>query len=108
MAENGNTKKIELEQVEAEQMPEVYDSQIAACIDEYCRMKKPPIKDMTKEPQNIWNGALMYTKRCLFKDRNILKIKKLLSLVRGVLELVTVMTMIYLIRFWRLMLTCAW
>lgn len=48
-------------------MPEVYDDQIAACIDEYCRMKKPPIKDMSKEPQNIWNGALMYTNRCLFK-----------------------------------------
>ena len=76
MAENGNTEKIELEQVEAEQMPEVYDSQIAACIDEYCRMKKPPIKDMTKEPQNIWNGALMYANRCLFKDRDILRDKR--------------------------------
>lgn len=32
MAENGNTEKIELEQIEAEQMPEVYDDQIAACI----------------------------------------------------------------------------
>ena len=76
MAENGNTEKIELEQIEAEQMPEVYDSQIAACIDEYCRMKKPPIKDMTKEPQNIWNGALMYANRCLFKDRDILRDKR--------------------------------
>ena len=76
MAENGNTEKIELEQIEAEQMPEVYDSQIAACIDEYCRLKKPPIKDMSKEPQNIWNGALMYTNRCLFKDRDILRDKR--------------------------------
>lgn len=76
MAENGNTEKIELEQIEAEQMPEVYDSQIAACIDEYCKLTKPPISDMKKEGQNIWNGALMYTNRCLFKDRDILKDKR--------------------------------
>ena len=76
MAENGNTEKIELEQIEADQMPEVYDSQIAACIDEYCKLTKPPINDMKKEGQNVWNGALMYTNRCLFKDRDILRDKR--------------------------------
>lgn len=76
MAENGNTEKIELEQIEAEQMPEVYDSQIAACIDEFCRTRKPPIKDMSKEPQGIWNGALMYTNKCLFNGREYFKDKK--------------------------------
>ena len=76
MAENGNTEKIELEQIKAEQMPEVYDDQIAACIDDYCKMKNPPIKEMSKEPQNIWNGALMYANRCLFKNRDILRDKR--------------------------------
>lgn len=83
MAENGNTEKIELEQIEAEQMPEVYDSQIAACIDEYCRMKKPPIKDMSKEPQGIWNGALMYANKCLFKGREYFKDKKAFEFADG-------------------------
>lgn len=83
MAENGKTEKIELEQIEAEQMPEVYDDQIAACIDEYCRMKKPPIKDMSKEPQNIWNGALMYTNKCLFKGREYFKDKKAFEFADG-------------------------
>ena len=71
MAENGNIEKAELEEI-----TEIYDSQIAACIDEYCELSKPPIKDMKKEGQNIWNGALMYTNRCLFKDRDILKDKR--------------------------------
>ena len=76
MAENGKSEKIELEQIEAEQMPEVYDSQIAACIDEYCKLTKPPINDMKKEGQNVWNGALMYANRCLFKNRDILRDKR--------------------------------
>lgn len=71
MAENGNIKKVELEEI-----TEIYDTQIAACIDEYCELSKPPIKDMKKEGQNVWNGALMYTNRCLFKDRDILKDKR--------------------------------
>lgn len=71
MAENGNIEKAELEEI-----TEIYDSQIAACIDEYCELSKPPIKDMKKEGQNVWNGALMYTNRCLFKDRDILKDKR--------------------------------
>lgn len=71
MAENGNIEKAELEEI-----TEIYDSQIAACIDEYCELSKPPIKDMKKEGQNVWNGALMYTNRCLFKDRDILRDKR--------------------------------
>ena len=71
MAENGNIEKAELEEI-----TEIYDSQIAACIDEYCELSKPPIKEMKKEGQNVWNGALMYTNRCLFKDRDILKDKR--------------------------------
>lgn len=73
MAENGNTEKIELEQIEADKMPEIYDSPIAACIDEYCRRAKPPIKEMKKECQNVWNGALMYVYKCLFKGRDTLR-----------------------------------
>lgn len=71
MAENGNIEKAELEEI-----TEIYDTQIAACIDEYCELSKPPIKDMKKEGQNIWNGALMYANRCLFKDRDILRNKR--------------------------------
>lgn len=68
MAENGNIEKAELEEI-----TEIYDTQIAACIDEYCRLAKPPIKEMKKECQNIWNGALMYTYKCLFKGRDTLR-----------------------------------
>ena len=73
MAENGNVEKIKAAQIKAEQMLEIYDSPIAACIDEYCRQAKPPIKEMKKEGQNVWNGALMYTCKCLFKGRDILR-----------------------------------
>ena len=49
----------------------IYDSEIEACLDSFCAEKG--IVDMSKEPQGIWNAALMYIKKIIFPDVKQLK-----------------------------------
>ena len=59
---------------EQEQTPEVFENDIEAYLKMFCEEQN--IKDMKKEPQSVWNGALMYIKRHVFNVPGILKMSK--------------------------------
>lgn len=48
---------------------EVYDTAIDMYLQLFCDSQKPPIKDLTKASQSVWNAALMYVHRHVFKNR---------------------------------------
>lgn len=56
---------------EQEQTQEVFENDIALYLDEFC--KEQGIEDMKKESQSVWNAALMYIKRHVFNDSDVLK-----------------------------------
>lgn len=53
-----------------------YENEIEMYLDEFCQQCKPPIEDMSKEPQGKWNAALMYINKYVFKGTNKLKLNK--------------------------------
>lgn len=66
------------EKIEAqEDTPEVFENGIELWLDDFCRNRKPPITDMGKESQSVWNAALMYIGKHLFKNTGRLKSKKI-------------------------------
>lgn len=56
---------------------EIFDTEIEACLNMFCDQYK--IKDMAKEPQGVWNAALMYIKKMVFPDTKKLKSSNLIS-----------------------------
>lgn len=56
---------------------EIFDTEIEACLNMFCDQYQ--IKDMIKEPQSIWNAALMYIKKMVFPDVKKLKSSNLIS-----------------------------
>ena len=50
---------------------EVFDNDIDLYLKQFITEQK--IKDMKKEPQNVWNAAMMYIKRHVFNDSRVLK-----------------------------------
>ena len=57
-----------------EATPEVFENDIALYLSEFCQ--EQGIGNMKKEPQSVWNGALMYIRRHVFSVPGILKISK--------------------------------
>lgn len=52
---------------------EVFENDIQIYLEEFC--EKNNIDDMKKEPQNVWNAALMYIRRNVFNTPGMLKDK---------------------------------
>lgn len=61
---------------EQEETAEVFENDIEMWLDDFCSKRKPPISDMAKESQSVWNAALMYIYKHLFKGTGILKSQK--------------------------------
>lgn len=63
-----------LERVEGvEDTQEVFENDIEMYLKMFCEQQN--IKDLKAESQSVWNAALIYIKRNLFKDRSKLKLK---------------------------------
>ena len=48
---------------------EVFENGIDMYLQLFCENQKPPIEDLTKASQSVWNAALMYVHRHIFKNR---------------------------------------
>lgn len=67
-------KQKDLENVEpVEESMEVFENDIELYLKLFCDEYK--IKDLHTMPQSTWNGALMYIKKHVFKDKTRLKVK---------------------------------
>lgn len=55
---------------------EIYANDIELFLDEFCQQCKPPIEDMSLEPQGKWNAALLYINKYVFNGTNKLKLNK--------------------------------
>lgn len=64
---------MEAENIKQDQ--EIFENQIVMFLKMFCEEKDPPIKDMTKEPQSVWNGCLRYIRKNVFRNKDILKSK---------------------------------
>lgn len=62
---------------EQEQTQEVFENDIQLYLSMFCEENR--IEDMKKEPQNVWNAALMYIKKHVFNVPDILKDKSPLN-----------------------------
>lgn len=62
---------------EQEQTTEVFENDIQLYLSMFC--EENGIEDMKKEPQNVWNAALMYIKKHVFSVPDILKDKSPLN-----------------------------
>lgn len=62
---------------EQEQTQEVFENDIQLYLSMFC--EENGIEDMKKEPQNVWNAALMYIKKHVFNVPDILKDKSPLN-----------------------------
>lgn len=60
-----------------EQKVEVFENDIQLYLTMFC--EENGIEDMKKEPQNVWNAALMYIKRHVFSTPDLLKDKSPLN-----------------------------
>lgn len=49
--------------------PEIFENEIDMYLQIFCENQKPPIEDLTKASQSVWNAALMYVHRHIFKNR---------------------------------------
>lgn len=56
--------------------PEVYDTAIDMYLQLFCESQKAPIEDLTKASQSVWNAALMYVHRHVFKNREYFRSKE--------------------------------
>lgn len=54
-----------------ENILEVFENDIEYYLQEFC--DKQNIDDLRQVPQSVWNGALMYIQKHVFKDRSVLK-----------------------------------
>ncbi len=61
---------------EAEQAPEVFENDIDMYLQIFCENQKPPIEDLTKVSQSVWNAAMMYIHRHVFKNREYFRSRK--------------------------------
>jgi len=48
---------------------EIFENDIDMYLQIFCENQKPPIEDLTKASQSVWNAALMYVRRHVFKNR---------------------------------------
>lgn len=55
---------------------EVFENDIELFLDEFCNQCKPPIEDLSREPQAKWNAALMYVNKYVFKGTDKLKLHR--------------------------------
>ena len=62
-----------MEKVTDQSEIEVYESDIDMYLRLFCEQRTPPIEDMSKEPQSVWNACLRYIYKHVFKDNNIFK-----------------------------------
>lgn len=62
-----------MERVQDDQVIEIYDNDIQFYLREFCELHNIP--DMKKESQSVWNGALHYIYKNLFKGTDKLKSK---------------------------------
>ena len=56
--------------------PEVFENDIDMYLQIFCENQKPPIEDLTKASQSVWNAALMYVHRHVFKNREYFRSKE--------------------------------
>lgn len=55
---------------------EVFENDIDMYLQIFCENQKPPIEDLTKASQSVWNAALMYVHRHVFKNREYFRSKE--------------------------------
>jgi hypothetical protein len=55
---------------------EVFENDIDMYLQIFCENQKPPIEDLTKASQSVWNAALMYAHRHVFKNREYFRSKE--------------------------------
>ena len=58
---------------------EVFESDIDMYLTIFCEQHTPPIDDLSKESQSVWNAALMYINKHVFKGTDKLKLKSNIS-----------------------------
>ena len=58
---------------------EVFESDIEIYLTIFCEQHTPPIEDLSKESQSVWNAALMYINKHVFKGTDKLKSKTLID-----------------------------
>lgn len=58
---------------------EVFESDIEMYLTIFCEQHTPPIDDLSKESQSVWNAALMYINKYVFKGTDKLKLKSNIS-----------------------------
>ena len=58
---------------------EVFESDIEMYLTIFCEQHTPPIEDLSKESQSVWNAALMYINKHVFKGTDKLKLKSNIS-----------------------------
>lgn len=56
--------------------PEIFENDIDMYLQIFCENQKPPIEDLTKASQSVWNAALMYAHRHVFKNREYFRSKE--------------------------------
>lgn len=56
--------------------PEIFENDIDMYLQIFCENQKPPIEDLTKASQSVWNAALMYVHRHVFKNREYFRSKE--------------------------------
>jgi hypothetical protein len=55
---------------------EIFENDIDQALHMFCESHKPPIQDLRKEPQSVWNACLMYIKKHVFNIPGMLKAKE--------------------------------
>jgi hypothetical protein len=55
---------------------EIFENDIDQALHMFCESHEPPIDDLCKASQSIWNACLMYIKRHVFNVPGLLKINK--------------------------------
>lgn len=56
--------------------PEIFENDIDMYLQIFCERQKPPVEDLTKASQSVWNAALMYVHRHVFKNREYFRSKE--------------------------------
>lgn len=64
-----------MEKVENTETSQVYENDMELYLSQFCKDQK--IDDIRKEPQSVWNAALMYIKRHAFNEPDCLKSKEM-------------------------------
>lgn len=59
------------------QVVEIFENDIDLYLHEFCDSQS--IGDLKKEPQSVWNAAMMYIRRHVFNDSSVLKMSKPLN-----------------------------